>query len=391
MWIERDLQQKIEALSRVFPAVLVTGPRQTGKTSLLRHAWSGAPFITLDLPSTAQLAEEDPQRLFAGMSEPLILDEVQYAPGLFRYLKVAIDRDRGRMGRFLMTGSQRFALMERVSESLAGRIGIVELDTLSSLELRRAGRRDGLDLLWRGGFPELYRNPSLQPRDFYSSYLATYLERDVQPAVRVGNLRDFERLLRACATHSGKLLNYASLASDLGVTLSTVKSWISILEASNQIILLEPWFGNLHKRMVKTPKLYLRDTGLMAFLLGFDSPAMLAQSSSIGAIWETFVVGQVIRQLEASESSAKLFFFRDAYGNEVDLVLERGMRLQLIEAKWTEGFTPPRPLQIQRVAKMLGPELLAAEHLIAARPEQDYPLSSEPPVRVVNGFSYRFA
>ena len=294
------------------------------------------------------------------------------------------------MGQFIMTGSQKFALMQHASESLAGRIGIIELDTLSSLELRTAGLTDGLDLLWRGGFPELYRQPELSPRDFYRSYLATYLERDVRPAVHAGSLRDFERFLRICATQSGQLLNYAAVASDLGVASTTVKSWISILEASNQIILLEPWFGNLRKRMVKTPKLYFRDTGLMAFLLGFDSAEALAQTATIGAVWETFAVGQVLRQLEAAGTSAKLFFYRDAHGNEVDLLLERDAKLQLIEVKWTEAFAPPRPTQIQKIANLIGPELLASQHLIVARPQKEYPLSGDLNVSVVNGFSHRF-
>lgn len=390
MWIDRALQQRLLALAKVFPAVLITGPRQTGKTSLIRHCWPGQPIVTLDLPSAAQLAEQDPTQLLAQAGTPALIDEVQYAPGLFRYLKIRIDQDRTKMGRFIMTGSQKFALMEHASESLAGRVGILELDTLSSLELRSAGMTDGLDLLWRGGFPELYRQSELSPRDFYRSYLATYLERDVRPAVHAGSLRDFERFLRICATQSGQLLNYAAVAGDLGVAATTVKSWISILEASNQIILLEPWFGNLRKRMVKTPKLYFRDTGLLAFLLGFDSADALAKSAAVGAIWETFVVGQILRQLEVTGTSARLFFYRDAHGNDVDLLLERDAKLQLIEVKWTEAFTPPRPTQIQKVASQIDPAMLAAQHLLVARPQQDYPLSTSLKVSVVNGFSHQF-
>ena len=390
MWIDRSLETRIRSLAGALPAILVTGARQVGKTSLLRHTLPDTPFVALDLPSAAQQAEMEPQTILSKHGEPIIFDEVQCAPGLLRYLKIAIDADRTRMGRFFMTGSQKFALMRHVSETLAGRIGILELDTLSSLELRQGGFTNQADILWRGGFPELYRNQALLPRDFYSSYIATYLDRDVRSAVRSGSLRDFERLLRACAIHSGQLLNHASLARDLGVAVTTVKDWIGILEASNQVAVIEPWFGNLQKRMVKTRKLYLRDTGLMAFLLGFDSPATMLNSASIGAVWETFVVGQVLRQLQSSGSAGKLFFFRDVHGNEVDLVLESGGKLQLIEVKWTEAFSPPPMGQIARVAGLLGAELLAPEHLLVARPQADYPVVGDLRIRVVNGFTHEF-
>ena len=391
MWIHRDLESRLQQLSRTFPAILVTGARQTGKTSLLQHAFPEAGFISLDLPSAAQALQEQPESIIADSANPVILDEVQYAPAVFRYLKLKIDQDRSRTGRFLMTGSQRFTLMEHFAETLAGRIAIIELDTLSSRELISANASEGVELLWRGGYPELYRNPQLQPRDFYSSYVATYLQRDVQSAVRAGSLRDFERFLRACATRSGKLVNYAGMATELGIAGVTVKSWMSILEAANVIAILEPWFGNIGKRMVKTPKLYFRDTGLLCFLLGFDSASAMAASSSIGPVWETFVVGQVLRQLESAGSAGKLFFYRDAYGREVDLVLERNGKLQLIEAKWTEAFNQPRSPQIEKVAEILKEKDLAAEHLIVARPSQDHRLSnSAVPTRVVNGFRYNF-
>lgn len=375
---------------RAFPAVLVTGPRQTGKTSLLRYMLPDAGYLSLDLPTVAYQAEHEPTSLFASVGDRIILDEVQYAPAMFRYLKVAIDQQRDRMGRFLMTGSQKLALMEHASESLAGRVGIVELDTLSAGEVVRAGFPADADLLWRGGFPELYRNAALRPQDFYASYVATYLERDVRPAVRAGSLRDFERCLRSCAIHSGKLLNYASIASDLGVALTTVKEWINILVASNQIVLLEPWFGNLQKRMVKTPKLYFRDTGLMAFLLGFDSSTAMVQSPFIGAVWETFAVGQILRQVQAAGSSAKLFFFRDAYGTEVDLVLEHNGTLRMMEVKWSEAFTAPPTGAMQKVAQWLPADRLASEHWVVARPAVAYPVPGTLPLRVVNGFVHQF-
>jgi len=210
MWIDRRLADQVLAASRQFPALVLTGGRQTGKTTLLRHLFPEATFASLDLPSAAYLADEGGEEYLRGVREPVILDEVQYAPGLFRHLKVAIDARREERGRFLMTGSQKFPLMQALSESLAGRCAVLELDTLASTEILAAVPAEPRlteEILWRGGFPELWRDREIEPRLFYSSYVATYLERDVRLALRVGSLRDFERFLRACALRSGMLLN----------------------------------------------------------------------------------------------------------------------------------------------------------------------------------------
>src|SRR5579864_3375068 len=217
MWIDRRMAAGVLAAARQYPALVVTGGRQTGKTTLLRHLFPDASFASLDLPSAAHQADQQGEEFLAGFQEPVILDEVQYAPGLFRHLKVAIDASRSRRGRFLMTGSQKFSLMTSLSESLAGRCAVLELDTLASVEIRAAFSGETIpveEILWRGGFPELWRDREVEPRLFYSSFVATYLERDVRLALRVGSLRDFERFLRACALRSGQLLNLADLARD---------------------------------------------------------------------------------------------------------------------------------------------------------------------------------
>jgi predicted AAA+ superfamily ATPase len=321
----------------------------------------------------------------------VLLDEVQYAPALFRHLKVRIDADRHRMGRFLMTGSQKFPLMRALSESLAGRCAVLELDTLSSRELLAALPSDAHgfpDRIWRGGFPELYRNPEMPPRDFYSSYVATYLERDVRLALRVGNLRDFERFLRACALRSGQLLNLSELARDVGIAGTTARDWLSVLEASGQVVLLEPWFGNLGKRMIKTPKLYLRDTGLLCFLLGMDSAAAVVRSPFLGAVWETYVLGQILRSRAATGSSAGLFFWRDAHSTEVDFVIEQDGRLRLVEAKWGETVDARKVVApLRRVAELAGPRA-AEEHWVACQTPHSYRLSDAPAIRVIN--AHRF-
>jgi predicted AAA+ superfamily ATPase len=390
MWINRDLSARLLELSHHFPAVLLTGARQTGKTSLLQHVFPTASFVSLDLPSAAQYAEEASEDFLGSYPQPIILDEIQYAPRIFRYLKKAIDEERHRMGRFLMTGSQKFTLMESLTESLSGRCAILELDTLSSQEIQQASLAPPVSLphfLWRGGFPELYRNPNLKAPDFYASYIATYLERDVRLSLRVGSLRDFERFLRACALRSGQLLNLTDLARDIGIAGTTARDWLSVLEASNQLILLEPYFGNVTKRLIKTPKLYLRDTGLLCFLLGLDSPVALERSPFVGSVWETFVLNQLLRARTAKGSSAQIFFWRDVHGVEVDFIIEHQGVLRLIEAKWTETITDQRLLtSLLKVARLLG-DRAAKEHWVVCRTPYAHLVQSAPAVKLVNGYA----
>ena len=266
----------------------------------------------------------------------MLIDEVQYAPGLFRHLKVAVDAQRTRNGQFLLTGSQKFTLMKNVSESLAGRADIVELETLSFAEIRGALLQTKIETaVVRGGFPELYGNPDIDSVAFYNSYLATYLERDVRSLTNVGSLRDFERFLRACALRSANLLNKADLARDVGIAPSTANHWLSMLEASGQIVLLEPWFSNRTKSIVKSPKLYLADTGLLCALLNIRSEEALQQSSALAAVWETFVFAQLRDRERLGGRTGSLFFWRDRT-REVDFVVDTGGRLELFEAKWTE-------------------------------------------------------
>ena len=230
-------------------------------------------------------------------------------PGLFRHLKVAVDAHRARNGQFLLTGSQKFTLMKNVSESLAGRADIVELETFSFAEIRGALPNTNVETaIVRGGFPELYANPDIDSVAFYNSYLATYLERDVRALANVGSLRDFERFLRACALRSANLLNKADLARDVGIAPSTANQWLSILEASGQVVLLEPWFSNRTKSIVKSPKLYLADTGLLCALLNIRSEEALGQSPAAGAIWETFVFAQLRDRERLAGCAGKLVF-----------------------------------------------------------------------------------
>jgi predicted AAA+ superfamily ATPase len=385
MWIDRRLTERVLSAARQFPALVVTGGRQTGKTTLLRHLFPAASFASLDLPSAAYQADERGEEFLRSYQEPVILDEVQYAPGLFRHLKVAIDARRSQRGRFLMTGSQRFPLMH--AESLAGRCAVLELDTLASTEILHAFPGEAIapeEILWRGGYPELWRDREVEPRLFYSSFGATYLERDVRLALRVGSLRDFERFLRACALRSGQLLNLAELARDVGIAGTTAREWLSVLEASSQVVLLEPYFNNPTRRLIKTPKLYFRDTGLLCFLLGLETPAALASSALAGPIWETFVLGQILRARTAAGSAGQVYFWRDAHGTEVDFLIEQNGRVRLIEAKWLETLADVRGLRPLLQVRDLFGKRAAPEHWIACRTPHPHSAAGAPGVRLIN-------
>lgn len=391
MWIARHAARQLLALSRQFPAVLVTGARQTGKTALLRRTFPRAHLVTLDLPSAAEAAESAPGEFLATTRGPIILDEVQYAPGLFRHLKVEVEQQRHAMGRFLMTGSQKFALMKGVSESLAGRCAVLTLGPLSAQEVRQSLKRnapDAVTFIWRGGYPELWRSPEIEPRSFHASYVATYLERDVRSALRVGSLRDFERFVRACALRNGQLLNLTELARDVGIAGTTAREWLSVLEASDLVVLLEPWFTNPSKRMIKTPKLYFRDTGLLGFLLGIDTARALATSPFIGAVWETFVLNQILAEVSVALSAAQVYFWRDVHGSEIDFVVEHGGYLRLIEAKWAEEIARSRAIAgLLKVREELGSRS-APEHWVACRAKHVYLAAGQPGIRVINGFTW---
>lgn len=391
MWIDRRLADQVLAAARQFPALVVTGGRQTGKTTLLRHLFPDASFASLDLPSAAFQADERGEEFLRAYPEPIILDEVQYAPGLFRHLKVAIDARRSERGRFLMTGSQKFALMHSLSESLAGRCAVLELDTLAGSEILAAFPEEGIlpeEILWRGGFPELWRDREVEPRLFYASYVATYLERDVRLSLRVGSLRDFERFLRACALRSGQLLNLTELARDVGIAGTTARDWLSVLEASSQVVLLEPYFNNPTRRLIKTPKLYFRDTGLLCFLLAVESPAALAASPFAGAVWETFVLGQILRERAAAGSTGQVFFWRDTHGTEVDFLIEQNGRVRLIEAKWAEVLADPRALRPLLTVRDLFGDRSAPEHWVACRTRHPHSAPGVAGVRLINAVSF---
>ncbi|MCB0319986.1 MAG: ATP-binding protein [Bdellovibrionales bacterium] len=371
MWINRDISPVIQRLASTFPSVVLTGARQTGKTSLLKRLFPKNNFVSLDLPSIAEMAETTPEAFLDAYPPPVTIDEVQYAPNLFRYLKNRIDQNRHVYGQYILTGSQKFTLMKGLTESLAGRCGVCELETLSLEEIRQEIQFPTEELIVRGGYPELYAQSALNHIDYYSSYLATYLERDVRAILGVKDLRDFQRFIRACALRSGQLLNKSELARDVGIRSPTANEWLSVLQASNQILLLEPWLANKTKSLVKAPKLYLADTGLLCFLANIRSPSELLASPLLGSIWETFVYAELRKHFH---SSREIWYWRDQYGLEVDFLMQKGGRFHLMECKWSEHPQAKDTRAIEKVCDSLGRSVVDCAEIIS-RTKSPYTLT----------------
>ena len=388
MEFQRELSTAVRRLAAHFPAVVVAGARQTGKTTLLTRLFPEYRYVSLDLPAQAQLAEEDPRSFLERHPPPLLVDEVQYAPKLFRYLKVAIDRDRDANGRFILTGSQKFSLMREVSDSLAGRCGVLELEAMSIEELGDTfhdyEQREGIArVLVRGFMPQLWKDLELRPADYFSSYQATYLERDVRQLLNVSSLRDFDRFMRASAVRSGHLLNKTELSKEVGISNRTVTEWLNVLQASNQITLLEPYFANVGKRLVKTPKLYFNDVGLLCFLLGLNQDSV-TDSYLVGSIWETFLFSELRKYLSAAAPEASVWFYQDQ-SREVDFVIEKDARMTLAQAKWKELPNRRDFRQMRAVQPLLRAVRLPA--LVLCRTGQSFPVAAG--MLAVNGLRIR--
>lgn len=367
MWIPRELNATLVATASNRPAVVLTGCRQAGKTTLLVRSFPDHTYVSLDVPMVAEEAEHSGGEFLKKYPPPIIIDEVQYAPSLLRHVKADIDTHRDGTGRFLITGSQDFALMEGVTESLAGRSALLTLHSLSAKEYEASSGtkidRDTLvDWMLVGGYPELHSR-GLDAERFYGDYLATYLERDVRSILGVRNLREFDRFMRLCAARTGQLVSYSSLATDLGVSPNTVKSWLSVLNASNIVFLLEPYFENLGKRIVKTPKLYFLDTGLCSYLLGARSPEDLIRSPMLGAIFETHVLGQIVRHFANQGRRSEIYFYRDHHGREVDFLIPSAGRFALIECKWAES---PKPAQrgFLEIESLVGSDRIISQTIV---------------------------
>ncbi len=333
MMIPRAAAQYLRKLAKGWPIVAVTGPRQSGKTTLVREVFPAKSYVSLEDPDQQEFARRDPRGFLARFPGGAILDEVQRCPELFSYLQTHVDA-AGKTGLFVITGSQQFGLMSGITQSLAGRAGLLQLLPLSVDELKKGSKevKNPDVLLYQGGYPPLYTR-QVSHASWYANYVMTYVERDVRQLINVKDLSIFQRFFKMCAARTGQLLNLSSLANDCGITHNTAKAWISVLEASYLVFLMHPHHKNFGKRLVKTPKLYFYDTGLAAWLLGIEDAKHMAIHAMRGELFESFVVSEMLKARFNRGLPSNLFFWRDNTGNEVDVLIEKGEALTAVEIK----------------------------------------------------------
>lgn len=354
MYIVRNCEKTVEYMSERFPVVLVTGPRQVGKTTMLmKIAEKGRSYVTLDDPNARNMAINEPGLFLQRYEPPVIIDEIQYAPNLMQYIKLYVDENK-KMGDIWMTGSQIFHLMKNVSESLAGRVGILKMQGFSSAELdgydNEAFLMDSEKLIvkvkertpkslkeiykriYMGQMPGVYSR-DISPDIFYGAYINTYIQRDIKELTQVADEMLFLQFLTACAARTSQMLNLADIARDIGISAPTAKKWLSILITSGIVVLIEPYFNNRMKRIIKSPNLYFMDTGLCAYLTKWNNPESLETGSMSGAFFETFVVSEVIKSYQNLGLQAPICYYRDKDRREIDLIIEQNNILYPIEIK----------------------------------------------------------
>jgi uncharacterized protein len=347
--LKRTLEKKLKEAAKQYPVVTLTGPRQSGKTTLVKMTFPGYDYISLEDPDHRAFAIEDPRGFLSQFSEKVILDEIQRAPDLFSYIQTIVDT-KDISGQFILTGSQNFLLLQKVSQSLAGRCAVLHLlpFSLSELSQRRPlpidsigrqlpGKSRSLNeelssVLFKGFYPRIH-DKSLEPIDWLGNYFQTYIERDVRDVLNVGDLETFGRFVRLCAGRNGQLLNLSSLANDCGITHTTSKRWISILETSFIVFLLRPHYKNFSKRLIKSPKLYFLDAGLLSYLLRIRSQEDLRFHALYGGIFESYVISEFLKSYMGSGKEHSIYFWRDSTGNEIDILIDEGNILTPVEIK----------------------------------------------------------
>jgi predicted AAA+ superfamily ATPase len=395
VYIPRHIEPTIEKTRKMFGAVCVTGARQTGKSTMIEKTYPSATSVTLDDVRLRESAINEPATFIDGLALPVFIDEVQRAPGIFHYIKQYIDKHKVK-GEFLMSGSQQFHLMKNVSESMAGRVGVLELHGLSLREIEGDSFRENFipikaymtardnrhlnisqkslwHRIWRGSYPELVANPGYDWELFYRSYITTYLERDVRELAQVGDEMKFYQFMQACAAMTGQLLNMASLARDIGVSTSTAERWVSILKTSGIVHLLQPYHNNILKRATKTPKLYFFDTGLACYLTRWENEDVLKVGAMSGAMFETFVIAEILKSYANNGSDPDVYFYRDKEQREIDLLIHKNGTLYPIEIKKHADVSKGDIKAFAILDKI--PDVIRGEGCVVCAGNETYPLS----------------
>lgn len=339
-YVKREIEKAVKEAAKQFPSIIITGPRQSGKTTLLKHLFLNThKYVSLDNPDVRLMANQEPRLFLENYKPPIIIDEIQYAPELFHFLKIEIDNNRYKKGQFLLTGSQSFPLMAKVGESLAGRIAVFTLLSFSIEEQSRGKEKLTYETLktkiLKGGFPEVTLNKNIDTKLWFNSYLQTYLERDIRQIREIGSLIDYQRFLELLAAFNGQVLRLSEISRDLGIAVNTVKAWISILEATHQIILIKPFYKNKGKRLIKSPKIYFLDTGILCYLNGIVNKDQIFKGPFAGRLFENVVLAEIIRKFYNNADIPRVYWWRTSYGEEIDFIIEREGKIYPLEVKMT--------------------------------------------------------
>ena len=397
--LERTIKNVVLNISKTFPVLLITGSRQVGKSTLLNSIKeSNREYVTLDDFVERQLAQDDPQSFLQRHKPPIIIDEIQYAPNLLTYIKIYVDKNN-KNGLFWLTGSQKFSLMKGIQESLAGRVGILDLlglsnkeienksndsipfiPTIDYIEISRNNNKTAYTILdiykkiWNGFYPRVITEADVSRQIFYDSYIKTYIERDVKDILNITDNLKFYNFIRSTASRTGQILNYANLARDTDIDTKTAKSWLSILNTSGLIYLLEPYYNNINKRIIKAPKLYFLDTGLVSYLTGWDSPKSLEAGAMNGAILETYVFTEILKSYYNNGKTPFIYYYRDTNQKEIDFLIEQNDTLYPIEVKktMTPNLTATRSFSVLNTLK----KNIGTGAVVCLR-ETDIPLSKD--------------
>ncbi len=367
--IARHLMSVLQSRALEYPVVTLTGPRQSGKTTLCRTAFPEKPYSNLERPDIRNFAQHDPAGFLAQFPKGAVLDEVQRVPELLSWIQVRVDEHKT-AGEFILTGSHQFELSRHISQSLAGRTALLKLLPLSVAELCDAGLPTGVDhLLFAGGYPRIHAD-HLDPAVMLGDYFATYVERDLRELIQLRSIRQFENFVRLAAGRVGQLLNLHSLAADAGVSSVTAKSWLTLLEASYIVFLLPPWFANVGKRLTKSPKLYFYDVGLASWLIGITQESHLQAHPLRGSLFENLVVLEMLKARINDGLAANLHFYRDSSGLEVDVLLEAGNMIRLFEIKSSQTINQESFIQLNKVAAIFGERVVKKVVLYAGQEQQ---------------------